>query len=670
MESGHPFSSDESRPHQPDHDLVGRYAPGLVDEIGDRILMLDDRGTPTLELLRFRQTLTTFPGFEVALRRRVERLRHFRHPAFARTPAVEYLGQERSLALLSNYTPGRRLSDVLAHAQDPALATSLIHQLAPALDALNDYSEGVGHGALTASRIVSAPDGQLTIVEYVLGPAVERLHLTAAAIRRDLGIPVPGTETGYPRTDGSTDCFQLALIAIAMLLGRPLRSDEYSDLPGVLNAAVPAPDRESHEPVSGLRMWLARALQLDRGFLSSGEARLALRDLDVPDAADTARRWRALQETPEAAVRDRLVMSDAFWEAPPVEHIPEVPPAAVLPEPIAAPPPIEVAPVAVAPVAVAPVAVAPVAAAPVEFAPVAQQAIEPPVAPPIAVPVLPAAHVHARPAPGRRRATFLQAPNGYLRWALVALALCAIAEAFVIARLLAGRGSVSPPPAVAQINLVTNDPGAPVKVDGRLAGVTPLDLSIGSEVRSISVGSSLTVPPKQEMVVGSTGQDANPLDIGRERLAADPRPGSVTAPPPQRAGGIRVSSPIELDVFEGDKRLGSTATGIVPASAGRHEVDLVNSVLGFRSRQVVDVRPGQVVALTVAPPNGRININAVPWAEVLIDGKSVGETPIGNMSIPLGEHEIVFRHPQLGEVRRTAVVRSDAVTRVSANLER
>jgi PEGA domain len=644
MESGHAFTVDESRAYHPDHDLGGRYAPGLVDEIGDRILILDDRRTPTLELLRFRQTLTTFPGFEVALRRRVERLRHFLHPAFARTPAVEYLGQDRCLALLSNYTPGRRLSEVLAHAQDPALATSLIHQLTPALDALNDYSQGVGHGALTASRIVIAPEGQLIIVEHVLGSAVERLHLTAAAIRRDLGIPVPGTETGYPRTDGPTDCFQLALIALSMLLGRSLSSDEYSDLAGALNAALPAPDRESVEPVSRLRLWLEQALQLERGFLSSGEARAALLEVDVADPADIARRWRAVGETPEGALGDRLVLNDALWEGSPVELTPDLPPAEVPLEPLDAPP--------------------------IEVAEAAQQPIDQPVAPPVAVPFLPETHVHARPAPGWRRSTFFKAPNGYLRWALVALALCAIVEAFVIARLLAGRGSIPPPAAVAQVNLVTTDPGAPVMVDGRLAGVTPLDLSINSEMRSISVASPQAPAPKQEMVVGSTGQDTNPLEIGRERVAADPRPSTVPAPPPQRAGGIRVSSPIELEVFEGDRRLGSTATGIVPAPAGRHEVDLVNSVLGFRSRQVVDVRAGQVVALTVSPPNGRININAVPWAEVLIDGKPVGETPIGNLSIPLGEHEIVFRHPQLGEVRRTAVVRSDSVTRVSANLER
>jgi serine/threonine-protein kinase len=96
----------------------------------------------------------------------------------------------------------------------------------------------------------------------------------------------------------------------------------------------------------------------------------------------------------------------------------------------------------------------------------------------------------------------------------------------------------------------------------------------------------------------------------------------------------------------------------------------VNATLGFRSQQIVEVKAGQSVSVAVSPPNGRLNINAVPWAEVLVDGKLVGETPIGNLSVTLGEHEIVFRHPQLGEVRRSAVVRADGLTRVSANLER
>ena len=623
MESGRAFSSDESRAYDLDHDRGGRYAPGPIDEIGDRILILDERGTPTSELLCFRQTLTTSAGFEVALRRRVERLRHFRHAAFTTAPTVEYVGQDRRLALLSDHTPGRRLSEVLAHARDPVFAASLIRQLTPALHALNDYDDGVGHGALTASRIVSAADGTLIIVEHVLGSAVERLHLTAAAIRRDLGIAMPGTDTGYPRADGPTDCFQLALVAISMLLGRPLRSDEYADLAGALNAALPAPGAESVEQVSGLRTWLERALQLQRGFLSSGEADAALREMAVLDPEDTARRWRALREAPQLPNGGGLASNDAVWQASPMAETPNVLPAESSSHPVDAPP-LEISD-----------------AAPYE-----------PVAPQVAVPFLTQRY-------GRN----------YLRWALPVVALCAIVEALVIAMLLAGRGPVTAPPAAAQVSVVTNDPGAPVMVDGRLAGVTPLDLSIDSEVRSIRVGSSLTPPPKQEMVVGSTGQETTRLETDRAYVGADSRPRTAAAPP-DRAGGIRISTPIELDVFEGDRRLGSTATGIVPVAAGRHEFDLVNSVVGFRLRQVVDVRAGQVAALTVSPPNGRININAVPWADVLIDGKPVGETPIGNLSIPLGEHEIIFRHPQLGEMRRAAVVRSDAVTRVSANLER
>ena len=61
---------------------ASRHSAGLSDELGDRLLIYDNSSAPTLELLRFRRTLTAMPGFEVALRRRVERLSHLRHPSF------------------------------------------------------------------------------------------------------------------------------------------------------------------------------------------------------------------------------------------------------------------------------------------------------------------------------------------------------------------------------------------------------------------------------------------------------------------------------------------------------------------------------------------------------------------------------------------------------------
>ena len=106
------------------------------------------------------------------------------------------------------------------------------------------------------------------------------------------------------------------------------------------------------------------------------------------------------------------------------------------------------------------------------------------------------------------------------------------------------------------------------------------------------------------------------------------------------------------------------------ARAGRHDLEFVNSVIGYRVRRVVDVKAGQITSLSIPVPNGTLNINATPWASVWIDGTAYGETPLGNLSIVPGEHEIVFRHPQLGEHRQKILVRPETPARLAVSLQR
>ena len=61
-------------------------------------------------------------------------------------------------------------------------------------------------------------------------------------------------------------------------------------------------------------------------------------------------------------------------------------------------------------------------------------------------------------------------------------------------------------------------------------------------------------------------------------------------------------------------------------------------------------------------------INAIPWAEVLVDGTRVGETPIGNITVPIGTHEVIFRHPELGERRLTVTVTTGEPVKVGVDL--
>jgi hypothetical protein len=119
-----------------------------------------------------------------------------------------------------------------------------------------------------------------------------------------------------------------------------------------------------------------------------------------------------------------------------------------------------------------------------------------------------------------------------------------------------------------------------------------------------------------------------------------------------------------LQVFKNGALVGSTA-GPVAIGEGRHTLEFVNQVLGFRITQVVDVIGGQLTPVHIAIPAGHVSINAVPWAEVTIDGVAAGQTPLGNLALPIGVHDIVFRHPDLGERKQTVVVRADLPTRVT-----
>jgi hypothetical protein len=252
----------------------------------------------------------------------------------------------------------------------------------------------------------------------------------------------------------------------------------------------------------------------------------------------------------------------------------------------------------------------------------------------------------APPAPvvvvrGRAAQLWQAIPPALTRWASVALAVLAVVEGVYISRLL-------------------STPSAPAVVETpRAATLSPPQPASTPEIQPIQQAPAIAPPP----VVVSTGAASQSLKLPEIR-ALQP-PGEAV-----RTGGVRVAAPIELHVLEGERVVGSTTDGPIIIAAGPHELDFVNSAIGFRVRQTVDVKAGQITTFTVAVPNGILNINAQPWAMVSIDGKAVGETPIGNLSVLPGEHEIVFSHPQLGERREKANVRPGVETRVAVNLQK
>jgi hypothetical protein len=245
-----------------------------------------------------------------------------------------------------------------------------------------------------------------------------------------------------------------------------------------------------------------------------------------------------------------------------------------------------------------------------------------------------------------------------IRWAAIAATLIAVAEAAFIGRMLLGVPGPGAQTTAAVPTVVESSLPARIATNDQRLPVTPLSVQVEQQIPGIRVLPAIA-PADADLTVSETRAATSKANVAELPFLV---PGS--------SGGFRVSAPIELHVLDGERVLGSSKDGPIMARAGRHELEFVNSVIGYRVRREVDVRAGQISALSIAVPNGTLNINATPWAAVWIDGTAYGETPLGNLSIVPGEHEIVFRHPQLGERREKIVVRPDTPARVAVSLQR
>ena len=203
------------------------------DGFGKRHHAVGPGGEP-LEVLEFAEHFTAVPSFEAALRDRVNALVGFQNTCFARVRSVQRLGQNGSrLVVVSDRVPGARLSTVLAVAKQQLLplevnaALCLIRQLVPAMAALHDKMPAVGHGAFAPERIIITPNARLVVVDHMLGAAVERLGYSHDRYWKELRLPLP--TAAQPTFDFRADVMQIGMVALALILGRPLDSDDYPD---------------------------------------------------------------------------------------------------------------------------------------------------------------------------------------------------------------------------------------------------------------------------------------------------------------------------------------------------------------------------------------------------------------------------------------------------------
>ena len=614
-------------------------------------------GNQPLEVLILHEELTAVPSFEPALRERVEQLAAFQHPSFTRVRGAGKLtkGQAR-LIVASDRVPGVRLSEILTAAEQRLIpleidaALCLLRQIVPAMAALHAKAPDACHGALAPERIILTPDARAVIVEHVYGSALEQLRFSHERYWRELRIPLPLTG-GLPRFDRRADVTQIGALALALILGRPLGDDEYPARVADIVEGVRAISATGLEVLpAGIRSWLSRTLQLDprRSFLTAIEAQTELNAIAVGDEERLQASLLSFLEQYRAAVPESEAALDPTSHSVAVADAPVEPVAREnrTPEPHADPAP---SPTAMPEPSAVVTESRTLFSEPSRFADPSGEEAEP--------------FPEEEPVESER-------PSWRGRAIAAALVLIALGTGGTYA----ARVAMQPPPS-GTLAVSSNPAGAQVIIDGNPKGATPLTLELppGDHIMVLSAdGQARTIP----LSIAAGAQVSQFIELPTNTPAeALPAPTAAPAPaapatPLVVAGWISITAPIDVQVYEGGRLVGTSQSQRIMLGVGRHELALSNETLGYKASRVVQVTEGKVTPIAIELPKGTLALNANPWAEVWVDGEKVGETPIGNVPVSIGTHDVLFRHPQLGEQRHAVTVTLAGPARVSAEFKK
>jgi hypothetical protein len=302
--------------------------------------------------------------------------------------------------------------------------------------------------------------------------------------------------------------------------------------------------------------------------------------------------------------------------------------------------------------------------------------------------------------------------SGVGRTLVIGLALLATGEAAYIATMFLRAPAATPQ--TAALFVQSQPAGADIFIDGQARGKTPvrLDLPPGRhllELRKdrivrklplvLAAGTQATqyielhanesegAPPASAPAPNagaSSGSNANTASHAAPGAAVTPSTpvssdaggaaaasaASVRAParPAPTIGWLVVRAPVTLSILRNGEAIGNSDDGRLAIGPGRHELELSNSATGYREAMAIQITAGRETVLQPELPQSTLDVESTPRARVSIDGRDVGETPLNQLALTIGPHEIVFRHPDFPDKTVSTFIRVGTPAHVTVDL--
>jgi len=204
---------------------------------------------------------------------------------------------------------------------------------------------------------------------------------------------------------------------------------------------------------------------------------------------------------------------------------------------------------------------------------------------------------------------------------------------------------VTPAARLGEIVVEATPAGAAVSLDGVTVGKAPLKLS--------------NVKPGKHTIVLQSSSGA----ITRK----------ITVKPGETAhlsesifsGWIAIFSGVPLTISIDGKPHGTTDDGQITLAPGNYNVELSSERFNYHEAKSVHIEPGQIISYSVKLPVTPLHLDAPDGMEVSIDGQSAGVTPLSELTVPIGTHEIAGRGADGAERRKSVEAKADEPAQVN-----
>jgi hypothetical protein len=150
-------------------------------------------------------------------------------------------------------------------------------------------------------------------------------------------------------------------------------------------------------------------------------------------------------------------------------------------------------------------------------------------------------------------------------------------------------------------------------------------------------------------------EETPPASVAPAPVAPAEEPGTVQTPGPKAA---------KASASAASKRLAATAPASRlprPAKRPMPERSLSESPVELVSARFPDEHvpaPLEAAPLAPRPAGPLLSVNAAPWAEIQLDGRVVGETPLGELAVAPGPHVVTARLPDGRVINRRVEARA------------